>query len=79
MFSYNGLCAPTGTPDAIIQRLSDMLPACLTDASLHERMTGLGVELARAPQTTPGDFAAFLRADLERTRRAVQLAGLKPE
>ena len=79
MFSYNGLCAPTGTPDAIIQRLSGMLPDCLTDASLHERMTGLGVELARPPQTTPGHFAAFLRTDLERTRRAVQLAGLKPE
>jgi len=79
MFSYNGLCAPTGTPDAIIRRLSDILPDCLADAVLHERMTGLGVELARPPQTTPGHFAAFLRADLERTRRAVQLAGLKPE
>jgi tripartite-type tricarboxylate transporter receptor subunit TctC len=69
----------TGTPDAIIQRLSGMLPDCLSDAVLHERMTSLGVELARPPQTTPENFTTFLRADLERTRRAVQLAGLKPE
>ncbi len=79
LFSYNGLCAPTGTPDAVIQRLSALLPECLATPALHERMTGLGVELARPPQTTPAYFAAFLRADLERTRRAVQLAGIRPE
>ncbi len=79
MFSYNGLCAPTGTPAAIIQRLSALLPECLAEPALRERMEGLGVELARPPQTTPEHFAAFLRADLERTRRAVQLAGIKPE
>jgi hypothetical protein len=29
--------------------------------------------------TTPDGFADFLRADFAQTRRAVELAGLKPE
>jgi tripartite-type tricarboxylate transporter receptor subunit TctC len=79
MFSYNGLCAPAGTPEAVIARLSGLLPECLAEPALRERMEGAGVELARPPQTTPEVFAAFLRTDLARTREAVRLAGIRPE
>jgi tripartite-type tricarboxylate transporter receptor subunit TctC len=79
MFSYNGLCAPAGTPEAVIALLSSLLPDCLAEPALRERMEGGGVQLARPPQTTPAWFAAFLRADLARTREAVRLAGIKVE
>ncbi len=76
LFSWNGLVVPAATPAAVVQRLSALLPECLAEPALKEQMEGLGVELARPPQTTPAWLAAFMQEDLARTRRAVQLAGL---
>jgi len=79
MVSWNGLVVPTGVPAPVTERLSALLPECLDAPALRDQMEGLGVEIARPPQTTPAWFGEFLRQDLETTRRAVQLAGLKPE
>ncbi|MCO6414621.1 tripartite tricarboxylate transporter substrate binding protein [Siccirubricoccus sp. KC 17139] len=79
MSSYNGLCAPAGTPESVIRHLSGLLPDCLAAPTMRERAEGAGIELARPPAATPAQFAAFLRQDLERTRRAVQLAGIRSE
>jgi tripartite-type tricarboxylate transporter receptor subunit TctC len=77
--TWNGLAVPTGTPVAIQTRLASVLAECLGDPDLAQRMSAAGAEVVAPGLMTPNGFGDFLRADLDRTRRAVQLAGLKPE
>ncbi len=79
MITYFGLCGPAGMPAEVVARLAAVLRECLADAALRERLGGLGVEVATPELAAPEGFARFLQADLGRARRAVQLAGLKPE
>jgi tripartite-type tricarboxylate transporter receptor subunit TctC len=77
--SYNGLCLPAGCPPEVVAKLAETTRACLTEPALRARMEGMGNEIALPAMTTPEAFAHFLREDLERSRRAMQLAGLRPE
>ena len=77
--TWNGLAVPAGTPVAIRTRLASALAECLGDPGLAQRMAAVGAEVVAPGLRTPDGFGDFLRADLDRTRRAVQLAGLKPE
>jgi tripartite-type tricarboxylate transporter receptor subunit TctC len=70
-FSYNGwngLFAPTGTPDAVIQRLSDALARALTNEKVRAAIRALGNE---AGAGTPEDLAAQVRWDLSNFKRII--------
>ena len=79
MVTHFGLSGPAGMPADILARLAQALRASLADASIQERLAGQGVDIASPDLASPEGYARLLRADLERSRRAVQLAGLKPE
>jgi tripartite-type tricarboxylate transporter receptor subunit TctC len=79
MITHFGVSAPAGLPPDVLARLAQVLPEALAAPVMRERLDGLGVELAGPALSNPAAYAAFLRADLERSRRAVQLAGIKPE
>jgi tripartite-type tricarboxylate transporter receptor subunit TctC len=79
MTTFMGILAPAGLPAPVRDALARALGAALADPGLRQQLGGLGAQVAEGAEATPAGFAAFIRADLERTRRAVQLAGLKPE
>lgn len=78
MVTYNGLVAPAGLAPEVTARLVRALQESLADAGLRERLEGLGAEVASGALATPEGFAAFIREDFERVKRAVELAGLRP-
>jgi len=41
---WYGICAPTGTPNDVIEKLNAATTACVTDANLKSRLLNLGVE-----------------------------------
>ena len=71
-----GLVAPAGTPAAIINRLHDetvkILQSPEVQASFHQQ----GVEAAG---TTPAQFGAFLKNEVERWGKVVKFSGAKVE
>jgi tripartite-type tricarboxylate transporter receptor subunit TctC len=79
LVSFIGLLAPAGTPADAIGRLQAALAGTLADPALRERVESLGNIVATPEQATPAGFAALIRREAELSRRAVQLAGLKPE
>jgi len=79
MVTHFGLSAPAGLPNGLTLRLAETLRAALIDPAMQGRLAGQGVDLAGSDLANPDGYAGFLRADLERSRRAVQLAGIKPE
>jgi tripartite-type tricarboxylate transporter receptor subunit TctC len=77
--TWNGLSVTAGTPEPVVTRLAAALRESLEEPALRSRMAEMGNDIVPPAMTTPEAFGRFLREDLERTRRAVQLAGLKPE
>ncbi|WP_343895655.1 tripartite tricarboxylate transporter substrate-binding protein [Craurococcus roseus] len=73
---WNGVLVPAGTPEAIVQRLSEGLNAAIRDPAVAERLAGLNVETA---PNTPAEFAAFLAAETEKWGRVVRQSGIRPD
>ncbi len=69
-----GLLAPAGTPAAIVSQLNREINELLATADLRARVAGQGaVPLA----TTPAEFAALLKQDIEKWAAVVKDSGAK--
>jgi tripartite-type tricarboxylate transporter receptor subunit TctC len=76
MDAYFGMVAPAGTQRAVIERLSTEIMAILKEKETLERLQGAGLDVVGS---TPEQFAARIRADLERFARVAKTLGAKAE
>ena len=74
--SWIGLLAPAKTPRAIVDRLQKEMLAVLGTPEVRERYAALGLQPVGS---TPDEFAAQLKAELERWGPVVKKAGIKAE
>jgi tripartite-type tricarboxylate transporter receptor subunit TctC len=71
--NWHGLAVPAKTPKEIVAALHAAALAALKKPDIAKRLFELGL----APVgDTPEEFAAFIRADIEKWRRIVQQKGL---
>jgi tripartite-type tricarboxylate transporter receptor subunit TctC len=72
--TWTGFYAPKGTPRELVQRINrDIITAC-NDPQLLARFEGLG---GRPVTSTPEEFAAFTRAEIERFGKIIRAANIK--
>ena len=71
-----GLAAPVNTPPQIVAALNAEVVRALKTPAMVERVRGLGAD---PMGTTPREFAAFMREQIEITRRIVDSAGLRAQ
>jgi tripartite-type tricarboxylate transporter receptor subunit TctC len=69
-----GVLAPGGTPGEIITKVHGAIVRTLQDASVRERFVSDGAEPVG---NTPEQFAAVIRADLNKWGRVIKAAGIK--
>jgi len=74
--SWYGLLAPAGTPREVIARLHAELMRALADPEVRERFTSVGTQVVGS---TPDEFAAQIRADIEKWGQVVRTAGIRAE
>ncbi len=74
---WNGLFAPVGTPDEIIQRVSRDLEALMRQAEMVQRLESLG-SLAEPSMSVAG-FSAFMASERERWGKIIKTIGLVAE
>jgi hypothetical protein len=55
------------------------MAAIVTEPDFVARMAAMGGEAASGALATPAGFAAFIAADLERSRAAARAADIRPE
>ena len=67
--TFTGIFAPAGTPQVVLSKLSVALGKALANETVRERYRGMGVEIIDSSQA---QFAAFVRADLEKWRRVAR-------
>lgn len=74
--TWVGILAPAGTPREIVSVLSKEMQAAVRKPELRERFTALGIDPAG---TTPEEFAAFLRNEVDKWGKVIRAANVKVE
>lgn len=73
-YEWNGLFVPTGTPAAIVQKLSEGMNGLLKQPDVTGRLDALNVTYR---QNTPEEFRTFVAAEMEKWSRVVKEANIK--
>jgi tripartite-type tricarboxylate transporter receptor subunit TctC len=76
---WNGLWAPRGTPEPVIDRLAAVMKEILADPALRSRLLDLGTEIPPPDQQGPRALAAFQKAEIEKWWPIIKAAGIKGE
>jgi tripartite-type tricarboxylate transporter receptor subunit TctC len=72
--TWNGMCAPKGTPAAVIDTLNGNITAALGDPQLKTRINNIGGE---TQPMSPAAFGAFLTDEIGKWAKAVKFSGAK--
>jgi tripartite-type tricarboxylate transporter receptor subunit TctC len=76
IFTWYGVFATGGTPDAVIERLGAEVRGVVADPKVREQLDKQGVDAA---SSTPAEFRAFYLGEIAKWGRAVKLAGIKAD
>ena len=74
--AFQGMVVPAGVPQAIVNKLSAEVAHIVRLPDVAERFQLDGAEPVGS---TPKEFAAFLRAEMQKWSKVVKDAGIKPE
>jgi tripartite-type tricarboxylate transporter receptor subunit TctC len=72
--SWQGMFAPAGVPPAIISKLNSEVRRILALDDVRNRIVGLGAEVAT---TTPEQFVEFIRGEMAKWEKVVNVAGAR--
>ncbi|HWI12983.1 MAG TPA: tripartite tricarboxylate transporter substrate binding protein [Burkholderiales bacterium] len=76
IFTWNGVLAPAATPPAILAKLHGGIVAALDMPEVRERIASSGFERLG---TTSEEFGRFLRAEVDRWAKVVEVSGARAE
>jgi len=71
-YTWQGLMAPKGTPDSVVQKLSSTVSDFLTDPSVVSQITKLGGGINKL---SPEDFRKFVKAEIDKWGPIIKKAG----
>jgi tripartite-type tricarboxylate transporter receptor subunit TctC len=74
--TWNGLMAPAGTPQPIVEKMAAEIARASRDPKFLERLTSFGADPSGI---TPAQFAELIAADLKLWAEAVAVAGIKQQ
>jgi tripartite-type tricarboxylate transporter receptor subunit TctC len=74
--SWNSVVVPTGTPREIVARLNGEIVRILRLPEMREKFAVQGIELVPG---TPEESAAFVRKDIEKWAKVIQVSGARAE
>lgn len=74
--SWNGVVVPAKTPSAIIRRLNAETVKTLYEADMKAQLALQNVEPI---SSTPEEYGAYMRREIDRWTKVVKSAGIKPE
>ena len=74
--AFQGMVAPAGVPQAIVNKVSAEVARIVRLPDVSQRFELDGAEPVGS---TPKEFAAFLRAEMQKWNKVIKDAGIKPE
>ena len=76
---WNGFFLPKGTPDAIVQKLSEAASATIDTPSVRERLREIGVSTVTRERRSPDYLQKFVEAEIEKWAVPIRSAGVTAE
>jgi len=73
--TWYGLFAPAGTPDAVVNKISDALATALMDGDLSGKFSSQGF-IIRTVAVTPTAFRQYLIDEIAKWERVVKATGM---
>lgn len=73
---FFGMLAPAGTPQAIIDKLAAAVRDITREGDVRDRLVNLGYEVHG---TTPAEYAAYIKQQVDRWTPIAKAADIKPE
>src|SRR5690606_25251410 len=74
VYGWQGLLAPAGTPEAVIERLSAAVEKVLSEPSMKAKFASQGAEVA---YQDPAAFGGYIQAEQQRWGKVIQTTGIK--
>lgn len=74
--TLQGMLVPAGTPNAVVQRLHGEVAKILQIAEVKERIVGLGFDIIAS---SPQQFSAQIKTEIDKWTKVVKSAGIKVE
>ena len=72
-YTWNAILAPAGTPQLIVDRLSDNINKALADPAVFSRLQDAGID--PTPGSSPKQLAAFIKAELAKWAPIIKASG----
>ena len=74
--NWHGLFAPAGTPERFVRRLHAQIVRIFEDREIRDLVQARGSEIIAS---SPEEFAASLKHDIQRYRGIMLAAGIQPQ
>jgi tripartite-type tricarboxylate transporter receptor subunit TctC len=71
-----GMLATAGTPRAVIERLHQAITRAAGSAEMKDKLSGMGMTVINS---TPEEFAATIRSELDTWAKVIKAANIKPQ
>ena len=72
-YTWNAILAPAGTPQPIVERLTEAINKALADPAVFKRLQEAGVD--PTPGSTPEQTAEFIKAELAKWAPIIKASG----
>lgn len=76
VLTWNGLVAPAGTPSTIVEKLNAATRQALADPEVAAQLQELGLETAIS---SPAEFAAYIREQIDAFAKLARIAKVDPQ
>ena len=76
IIAWFGLVAPARTPEAVVQRLNEVLMKALARADVKEKFGAIGADVQ---PMNPAEFGRLIQAEVANWAKLTKLAGIQPE
>jgi tripartite-type tricarboxylate transporter receptor subunit TctC len=73
--TWYGLLAPAATPPDIVSKLNTEVVAILKNPEMHDRLSKEGADPVG---NTSAEFGRFIQSEIDKWRKVIQAAGIKP-
>jgi tripartite-type tricarboxylate transporter receptor subunit TctC len=73
--NWYGMVAPAATPPAVVARLNKLAVEAMQSPDVKQKLAAQGAILTA---TTPDEFAAYIKSEIDKWGKVVQAAGIKP-